>query len=109
LAWRASILSGVPLPGPANALNQLFLARVRRELGQWQHAWEVLQRRHYFTLGLAEWLELQSRVATALGYTVKARAAADHRRRLKGSRNGLLREGRPRYRSFLTSPLPLMA
>jgi DNA-binding SARP family transcriptional activator/Tfp pilus assembly protein PilF/TolB-like protein len=84
-AWRASVLAGLHVPGPATALNQLFLARVHVELGQWEEAWEVLQRRHYYTLGLAEWLELQTRVATALGYTDEARTAADHLRRLKGS------------------------
>jgi DNA-binding SARP family transcriptional activator/TolB-like protein len=96
LAWRASVLAGEPLIGPANALNAIFLARVHTELGQWQHAWEVLQRRTSWTLGLAEWLELQSRVATVLGYADEARAAADHLRRLKAShpQDGLARNTR---------------
>lgn len=85
LVWQASFLAGAPFLGPANTLNPIILARVHTELGQWQHAWEVLQRRKDTTLGLAEWLELQSRVATALGYTAEARAAADHLRRLRSS------------------------
>jgi DNA-binding SARP family transcriptional activator/tetratricopeptide (TPR) repeat protein len=96
--WRALVLEGVlPSATALYGLDLIVLARIFSDLGQWQDAWDILQRRRDATLGLAQWLQQEARVATALGYTDEARAAAEHLRRLNGSypANSLLRESGP--------------